>query len=129
MMRSETEFRALLPPEKYNQYSFNQRINQSFLQMKRSSACAYLYSISYLLFPSHATIFTLSTFTSSVTSLNSTSFSTNVHTLSQNLYVFRDPFERKQKIFSIGGIPKISENMTFTLYRTTHLLERQIGLP
>lgn len=49
-----------------------------------------------LLFPSQATIFTLSTFTSSVTSLNSTSFSTNVQTLSQNLYVFREPFRSEQ---------------------------------
>lgn len=38
-----------------------------------------------LLFPSQATILTLSTLTRSVTSLNSTSFRTKVHTLSQNL--------------------------------------------
>ena len=45
--------------------------------------------------PSQATIFTLSTLISSVTSLNSTSFNTKVHTLSQNLYVFREPFKTK----------------------------------
>lgn len=43
--------------------------------------------------PSQATIFTLSTLISSVTSLNSTSFNTKVHTLSQNLYVFREPLK------------------------------------
>lgn len=72
---------------------------QSFLKTIKFCVPAYLYHISYLLFPSHATIFTLSTFTSSVTSLNSTSFSTNVHTLSQNLYVFRDPYKKTRDIF------------------------------
>ena len=37
--------------------------------------------------PSQVTIFTLSTLISSVTSLNSTSFNTKTHTLSQNLYL------------------------------------------
>lgn len=51
----------------------------------------------FLLFPSQATILTLSTFTRSVTSRNSTSFRTNVHTLSQNLYVFSDPCMSNRK--------------------------------
>lgn len=42
----------------------------------------------YSLLPSHATIFTLSTRANSCTSRNSTSFSINVQTLSQNRYVF-----------------------------------------
>ena len=44
-------------------------------------------------FPSHATIFTLSTLMLSPTSLNVTLFNTNVHTLSQNLYVFNRPLK------------------------------------
>ena len=43
--------------------------------------------------PSQATIFTLSTLISFVTSLNSTSFNTKVHMLSQNLYIFREPLK------------------------------------
>lgn len=42
----------------------------------------------YSLLPSQATIFTLSTRANSCTSRNSTSFSINVQTLSQNRYVF-----------------------------------------
>ena len=42
----------------------------------------------YLLLPSQATIFTLSTRANSCTSRNSTSFNISVQTLSQNRYVF-----------------------------------------
>lgn len=47
--------------------------------------------LQYSLFPSQATILTLSILVISCTSLNSTSFSINVHTLSQNRYVFSLP--------------------------------------
>lgn len=79
------------------------------------------------LFPSQATILTLSTFTSSVTSLNSTSFRTNVHTLSQNLYVFRDPWEVETEteaglddFFLGGGAWENTDGLTLklTLLRT-----------
>lgn len=43
------------------------------------------------LFPSHATIFTLSTLAISCASRNSTSFNMKVHTLSQKRYVFSFP--------------------------------------
>lgn len=48
----------------------------------------YICTSVYSLLPSHATILTLSTRANSCTSRNSTSFSINVQTLSQNRYVF-----------------------------------------
>lgn len=81
----------------------------------------------HLLLPSHATIFTLSTLISSVTSLNSTSFSTKVHTLSQNLYVFREPFKTKHayvmKVITVFLFKAIQENLgkTTCLSFVSHL--------
>lgn len=57
--------------------------NFSFLQLHTWVLGCY-----YSLFPSHATIFTLSTRANSCISRNSTSFNISVQTLSQNRYVF-----------------------------------------
>lgn len=50
-----------------------------------TTVCIVNQKLQYLLLPSQATILTLSTLATSWTSLNSTSFSINVQTLSQNL--------------------------------------------
>lgn len=112
----------------YSQSGFTKTFGQSFLKTIKSHVSAYLYYILYLLFPSHATIFTLSTFTSSVTSLNSTSFSTNVHTLSQNLYVFRDPYKQTRDIFyrtHVKSNRKYDEHLLNHVPSRTDLLQSQ----
>jgi len=58
------------------------------------------------LFPSHATIFTLSTLAISCASRNSTSFNMKVHTLSQKRYVFSLP--ACEKVPSVVLVPACS---------------------
>lgn len=62
------------------------------------------------LFPSHATIFTLSTLAISCASRNSTSFNMKVHTLSQKRYVFSLPACKTVSIL-------ISSRMSFSFRR------------